>query len=74
MSSRSGWRRFLPGKRKNRRDDHVIRAIPISEAGPLLYEDDTDPETSTPYHTQQCVSFLAPLFIDNPYLVLLAIP
>ena len=47
-----GWRRFIPGKRKNRREDQVIRAIPISDAGPLLHEDDTDPETSSQYHTQ----------------------
>lgn len=48
-----GWRRFIPGKRKNRREDQVIQAIPISDAGPLLHEDDTDPETSLQYHTQQ---------------------
>ena len=59
-----GWRRFLPGKRKNRRDDHVIQAIPISEAGHLLHEEDTDPETSSQYHTQQqYASFIpAPFF------------
>lgn len=69
-----GWRRFLPGKRKNRREDRVIQAIPISEAPPLLHEDDTDPETSSQHHTQQqCVSF-APLFIDGSYLVFIAIP
>jgi hypothetical protein len=65
-----GWRRFIPGKRKNRREDHVIQAIPISEAGPLLHEDDTDPETSSQYHIQQhtqqqYVSFLAPVLIDS---------
>jgi hypothetical protein len=61
MSSRSGWRRFLPGKRRNRREDRVIQAIPISEAGPLLREEETDPETQAPYPSQQqYVSSLAP--------------
>jgi hypothetical protein len=55
MSSKSGWRRFLPGKRKNRREDRVIQAIsiPISEGGPLLREEETDPETQGPYPGQQ---------------------
>ena len=47
-----GWRRFLPGKRKNRREDRVIQAIPISDAGHLLHEDDTDPESNSLYDTQ----------------------
>jgi hypothetical protein len=62
MSSKSGWRRFLPGKRKNRREDRVIQAIPISEAGPLLREEETDPETQGPYSShgqQQYVSSFA---------------
>jgi hypothetical protein len=61
MSSRSGWRRFLPGKRRNRREDRVIQAIPISEAGPLLREEETDPETQAPYPSQQHY----PLFEPN---------
>ncbi|KAI0278354.1 hypothetical protein BGY98DRAFT_974550 [Russula aff. rugulosa BPL654] len=39
-----GLASFPPGKRKNRREDHVIQAIPISDAGHLLHEEDTDPE------------------------------
>jgi hypothetical protein len=75
MSSRLGWRRFLPGKRRNRREDPVIKAIPISEAGPLLHEEDTDSETQVRYPGQpQYVSSLVPLFIDNLYLVFPAIP
>ena len=74
MSSRMGWRRFLPGKRRNRREDPVIKAIPISEAGPLLHEEDTDSETQGHYPGQaQYVSSLSPLFIDNLYLAFLAI-
>jgi hypothetical protein len=67
-----GWRRFLPGKRRDRREDHVIQAFPISEAGALLREEESDPEE--PYGQQQCVSSLALLFIDNLQLILPAIP
>jgi hypothetical protein len=74
MSSRLGWRRFLPGKRRDRRDDIVIKAIPISEAGPFLHEEDTDSETQQYHGQQQYVLSLGPLFIDSSYLVLLAIP
>jgi len=52
MLSRSGWRRFLPGKRRNRREDQVIRAIPISEGGPALHEEETDPEMPEAYPAQ----------------------
>ena len=60
----SGWRRFLPGKRRNRREDQPIRAIPISEAGPLLHEEDTDLEMPDHY-PRQYVVYLASLFIDD---------
>jgi hypothetical protein len=74
MLSTSGWRRFLPGKRRNRRDDQVIRAIPISEAGPGLHEDDTDPEMPEHYPTQQqYVLHLASLFIDDSKLAVLSL-
>ena len=74
MSSRLGWRRFLPGKRKNRREDHVIRATPISEAGALLREEETDPEETPVYHgQQQYVSSRAPS-LSITHIVLLAIP
>jgi len=33
-----------PENVENRREDQVIRAIPISEAGPVLHEDESDPE------------------------------
>ncbi|KAH9991953.1 caspase domain-containing protein [Russula compacta] len=53
MLSRSGWRRFLPGGRRNRRDEHRIQAIPISEAGPLLHEEEIDPEVPVSYPVGQ---------------------
>jgi len=67
MSSK-GWRRFLPGKRRNRREDQVIRAIPISEAGPVLHEDESDPEMPEhdPYLTQQQYVSQIPLLPPYP--------
>jgi hypothetical protein len=44
MSSKSRWRRFLPGGRKNKKDDPIIKAVPISEAPPVLFEEGSDPE------------------------------
>jgi len=74
MLSKSGWRRFLPGKRRNRREDQVIQAIPISEGGPLLHEEDTDPEMPEAYPTQEpYVLYLASPLVDDSKLAVPAI-
>ena len=52
MLSRPNWRRFLPGKRRNRKEDQVIRAIPISEGAPALHEEESDPEMPEAYPTE----------------------
>jgi hypothetical protein len=53
MSSKSGWRRFLPGKRKNRIEDPIIKAIPISEGVPALHEEESDLEMPVLYPGQE---------------------
>jgi hypothetical protein len=75
MLSRSGWRRFLPGKRRNRREDPVIRAIPISEGVPVLHEEETDPEMPEAYPTQPSyVLHLASPLLDDSKCDFLVVP
>ena len=75
MLSRSGWRRFLPGKRRNRREDPVIRAIPISEGVPVLHEEETDPEMPEAYPTQPSyvLHLASPLLDDSKLAVIFSL-
>ena len=68
MLSKSRLRRLLPGRRRNRRDDPIIQAIPISEEPPIFHDHDGGSVQEMPlmYSTQQqCVSSLRSSFLGS---------